>query len=140
MRRFRHRPPKRRGGATIEFAISLPLFLIVIFGAIDICERIFFKQSVSIVAYEGARLATRRSATTSHVVARCQQMLRERRIDNGEIILSPSSIDNLPATTPITLTIRATRPTFGMGRYSPDTSGFQQSAGTVTATSTMLRE
>jgi Flp pilus assembly protein TadG len=134
------RKSQRRGGATIEFAISLPLLLIVIFGAIDICERIFFKQSVSLVAYEGARLAARRSATSANVIARCQQMMQERRIDNGEIILSPSSIDNLPPTTPITLTIRATRSTFGMGQYSSEAGGFQQTSGTVTGTSTMLRE
>jgi hypothetical protein len=130
----------RRGGATIEFAISLPLLLIVIFGSIDICERIFFKQSVSLVAYEGARLATRRSATSANVIARCQQMMRERRIDNGEVILSPGTIDNLPPTTPITLIIRANRSTFGMGRYSAQSGQFEQTAATVTGTSTMLRE
>lgn len=140
MRKRKPNHRNRKGGATIEFAISLPLLLIVIFGAIDICERIFFKQSVSLVAYEGARLATRRSATSANVIARCQQMMRERRITNGEIILRPGTIDNLPPTTPITLIIRANRSTFGMGRYSSDTGRFEQSAATVTGTSTMLRE
>jgi hypothetical protein len=131
---------RRGGGAVIEFAISFPLLLIVIFGAVDICERIFFKQSVSLVAYEGARLAARRSATSAHVLLRCQQMLRERRVENGEIFITPSVIDNLTPTTPITLTIRATRSSFGMGRYSTETSSFQRTSGTVSSSATVLRE
>lgn len=140
MRTPRKRIANRKGGALIEFAISFPLLLVVIFGAIEICERIFFKQSVTLVAYEGARLAARRSATSNQVLQRCQQMLKERRIEGGEVLLSPSVIDDVPTTTPITITVRATRSTFGYGTFSSDTNSFRQSEGTAIGSATMLRE
>lgn len=140
MKLTRKRRKDRKGGALIEFAISFPLLLVVIFGAIEVCERIFFKQSVSLVAYEGVRLAARRSATSTQVLQRCQQMLKERRIEGGEVFISPAVIDNIPTTTPITVTVRATRSTFGYGTFSSDTNSFQRSEGTAIGNATMLRE
>lgn len=67
-------------------------------------------------------------------------MLKERRIEGGEVLLSPSVIDNVPTTTPITITVRATRSTFGYGTFSSDTNSFRQSEGTAIGSATMLRE
>ena len=44
----------RRGTALVEFAISLPILFILIFGGIEIANAIFLQQFVSETSYQGA--------------------------------------------------------------------------------------
>lgn len=53
----RRRP--RRGLAAVEFAVCLPVIVLLVFGTIEASSYIFLKQSLSVAAYEGVRTATR---------------------------------------------------------------------------------
>jgi hypothetical protein len=96
----RRRDNKKRDGiATIELTIVLPVMLIFVLGTIEVCQRIFLRQSAVIVAYEGARLAARSTSSTQDVVTRCQEMLQQRRVTNGEVFISPVELlEQLPGT------------------------------------------
>ena len=49
---------KRRGGtAAVEAAVSLPLLIVLVFGAIEVASGVFLSQTLAIAAYEGAREA-----------------------------------------------------------------------------------
>lgn len=89
-------PTKRRGVATVEFAIVLPVMLILVFGTIEVCQRIFLRQSMVIAAYEGARLAARRNSTNADVVARCRAMLDERRVVGATVTVTPANLSTQP--------------------------------------------
>lgn len=71
---------KRRGAATVEFAICLPALIALTIGTIDICSMLFLKESIKLAAYEGARRGVGRGRTNADVIARVQQFLDERNI------------------------------------------------------------
>lgn len=54
--RFPAHDPSRAGQSLVEFALILPLFLLVLFGAIDAGRFVFTDSTLSQAAREGARL------------------------------------------------------------------------------------
>ena len=48
----RHRRT-RRAVAAVEFAVCLPVIIMLVFGAIEASSFIFLKQSLNVAAYEG---------------------------------------------------------------------------------------
>ncbi len=50
---------KECGGVAVEFAIILPVFLILVFGIIDFGHALYMKQVMSNASREGARYATK---------------------------------------------------------------------------------
>ncbi len=64
--------PQRRGVAAVEFAVCLPLLVLLVFGSIEASALIFLKQSLHVAAYESARAAVepgtdQRSATAAAI-------------------------------------------------------------------------
>jgi hypothetical protein len=49
--------PRRRGQALVEFALVLPIFLVLLFGIIDLGRYIYMNSTLSEAAREGARVA-----------------------------------------------------------------------------------
>lgn len=50
-----HKDRSRKGLATVELAVCLPVLLILVFGSIECTSAIFLKQRLQAAAYEGAR-------------------------------------------------------------------------------------
>ena len=97
----------RRGAAVVEFAVCLPVLLILVLGSIECTSMIFLSQSLNVVAYEGARAAVKPDATTVDTLARCQEVIAERNLVNCQVRLEPGNIDDLPAGTIVTMTATA---------------------------------
>ncbi|MEZ6137721.1 MAG: pilus assembly protein [Pirellulaceae bacterium] len=76
---------ERSGSATVELAFVLPLFMILTFGSLEVCHRLFTRQAVVIVAYETARAATRQNSDTSAVTTKCQELLSQSNIQGATI-------------------------------------------------------
>lgn len=83
-RRIRYQPRRslRGGTAVIETALLLPLLILLAFGAIELSNMVFLKQSLSIAAYEGARVATKPGATKAQADARIQEVLTSRNVSS----------------------------------------------------------
>jgi TadE-like protein len=56
--RFRHRHAGRRGQAMVEFALVIPIFLLMLFGLIDLARIVYANSALSQAAREGARVAS----------------------------------------------------------------------------------
>jgi hypothetical protein len=56
--RSSRRRSRRRGQGLVEFALVIPVFLLVLFGLIDIGRYVYLTSSLSQAAREGARLAS----------------------------------------------------------------------------------
>jgi Flp pilus assembly protein TadG len=52
------RSDRRRGQGLVEFALVIPIFLLVLFGLIDVGRYVFLSSTLSQAAREGARLAS----------------------------------------------------------------------------------
>ena len=86
---------RRRGVAATEFAVCLPIIVLLVIGTIEACSMIFLKQSLAIAAYEGARTAIIPGATKAQVEAACQQILTDRKVTGGTVTIKPTNIDAL---------------------------------------------
>ena len=80
--------PKKRGIATVEFAICLPVLVLIILGSLEACNLIFLKQALTEAAYQGAIVAMRPNATEADVTARIQSILDARDIQQASIVIA----------------------------------------------------
>ncbi len=97
---------KTRGTAVVELAVCLPLMLLFVLGTIESCTMIFLKQSLTISAYEGVRAALQ-SKNGAAVNTRCNAVLAERRVNNGQITITPNNFAALDPGKFITVTVSA---------------------------------
>ena len=91
-----HAMQTRRGVAAAEFAVCLPIVVLLVLGMAETCSMVFLKQSLSVAAYEGAHTAVKPGATSVDVVATCQSILRDRRVNAATVSLNPSDVLNTP--------------------------------------------
>lgn len=96
---------KRRGAATVEAAVCLPLLIVLVFGSVESSNGIFLKQSLTIAAYEAAKIAAAPRGTIDTATTRCREVLAVRDVDNFEISFSPN---NLTEDTPRGVKIQVT--------------------------------
>jgi len=72
---------QRKGAAAAEFALVIPMLLILTFGTIEVCSAFFLTKTCKIAAHEGARVAIRQMATDADVVAQVKATLTARGVD-----------------------------------------------------------
>ena len=107
IRRQRTKHNQRRGVAAAEFAVCLPVIVLLMLGMIETCSMIFLKQSLAVAAYEGAHTAVRPGATSSDVTATCESILGERNINAASITVTPSSVEDTATGDYMTIRISA---------------------------------
>ena len=106
---FRHRSRgnDRRGVAATEFAVCLPVIVLLVLGMIECCTMIFLKQSLTVAAYEGIRTALEDRAVSRDVLRSSQQILTQRRVQGGTTTVNPNNIPAVPTGQYITVTVSA---------------------------------
>ena len=68
----------RRGVATVEFAVLLPIMVLILLGTIECTSMIFLQQSLEIVCYETVRTAARPQAFSADAQARATEIITDR--------------------------------------------------------------
>jgi hypothetical protein len=93
---FRHRRLGRRPGseehrglAVVELAICLPIVVLLLLSTIEACVMLQLKQSLSVTAYEGARVGILPGSTSELVTQQCQMLLDDRSINGYTIAMNP---------------------------------------------------
>jgi Flp pilus assembly protein TadG len=81
----------RSGSALTEFALVLPLLVLILFATVETCSMIHLQQALKVAAYEGARIALIPGTTSANVEAAVKQILSDRRIANGSVTVTPSN-------------------------------------------------
>jgi len=97
----------RRGVAATEFAVCLPVIVLLVLGLIECCTMIFLKQSLTVASYEGIRTALEDRAVAADVRRTSQQVLTQRRVRGGTIVVTPANIPGTPTGQYITVTVSA---------------------------------
>ena len=113
----RARRRRRNGGAAVEAAFCFPLIIILMMGTLEVCLGIYLKESITICAFEGARVGVRRRGTAEEVLDTVQAALADRQVTvpEGAITITPPSFGALSALDPIRIEIVA--PTAGNSLY-----------------------
>lgn len=76
-----HRIRNRNGVAAVEFALVVPLFLLLVFGIIEFGRALMVQQVLVNASREGARLAVLDSASSANVVNTVSDYLQDASID-----------------------------------------------------------
>lgn len=121
----------RRGVATVEFAVLLPIMVLILMGTIECTSMIFLQQSLEIVCYETARSAARPQSVLTDAQTRGAEIVTARSLSGCSVVINPASatstvsreISTVPRGNAIT--IRAVAPTtanaFFPVTFFPDT-------------------
>ncbi len=101
------RRKQRRGAAIVEFAVCLPIVMILILGSIEATSAIFLRQALTTSAYEGIREAIRTSSTTAEATARAQTVLTSRQVRGSTIRFTPALTESAARGSNIVIEISA---------------------------------
>ena len=101
------RNTKRRGAALVEFAVCLPVLMILILGSMEATSAIFVRQALTTSAYEGIREAIRTNSSTTDATTRAQDVLTARRIQGSTIRFTPADVRTAPRSTPVIVEVSA---------------------------------
>jgi TadE-like protein len=124
----------RRGAAIVEFAVCLPLLMLIILGTIEATHGIFLKQGLSAAAYEGIREAIDSRSTTALARSTAEAVLRPRQIKGFNVSFTPSDVASVARSQEITIEVSAP-----FSQNSPFI-GHVMRDRTVTARATMIKE
>jgi Flp pilus assembly protein TadG len=95
----------RSGAAVVEFAVCLPILVIVVFGSIEACNAIFLKQAATAAAYEAARVGTNSGGTQFAAQTRAEEILAARTIDGATLNFNPDDESSWERGTEIAVTV-----------------------------------
>lgn len=103
----RVRAKRRWGAAAVEAAVSLPLLILLVFGAAEVASGVFLSQTLAIAAYEGAREAARPGGTSAAAEQRVIEVLSGHQIENYVIRFEPAVTEETEPGIAITVTVQA---------------------------------
>ena len=81
----------RRAVAAVEFALCLPVIVLLVLASIAACTMIYVQQPLETAAYETARFAASPGNPNSVASQRGNQILSDRQVNGGQISIRPSS-------------------------------------------------
>ena len=94
-----------------ECAFCIPLILLLTFSTLEICSAIFVKETLTVAAYEGARVGVKRKATNQNAYDQALSVLQARGVVDYEITVTPADFSTLSELDLITVNVQA--PTAG---------------------------
>jgi hypothetical protein len=86
----------RRGVAALEFAVCLPVLVLLVLGSIEASSFIFLKQSLNVAAYEGIREAIRLDGDNAGGDARAVNILTSRNVRDFDVSFPSGETSRLP--------------------------------------------
>jgi Flp pilus assembly protein TadG len=98
---------KRRGIATVECAVILPVFVLILLGTMEACSMIFLRQSVELAAYEASRTAVLPQTTLLNVQSTASSLLTSRKIKNCSVTVTPTTFQSAAYGSFIRVTVKA---------------------------------
>lgn len=87
----------RRGATAVEFALVVPLVLLLVFGLLEISRAVTVTDSVRTAVIAGAREASVAQTTDANIQDEMEQILDLFNVDTREIEITPAVIDNTVA-------------------------------------------
>lgn len=85
----------RRGTATVELTVCLPVLVLIVVGTIETCNFIHSSESLKTATYEAARVMAMPGGTKSAGEQRCQEILESRGIEGAKLTTTPPSLNAL---------------------------------------------
>jgi Flp pilus assembly protein TadG len=97
----------RRGMATVELAVCLPVLVVIVFGFMEATNAIFLKERLTSAAYEGARRVTAPTQTSATGIAAANAVLTQFGISGSSVTVTPTVTSSTATGTKVTVTVSA---------------------------------
>lgn len=102
-----------RGAVAVEFALIIPLLLLLLMGVIDFGRAMYVKSTLVYTASQGARVASMRNANWQTVVNTTASSLQVQKLAGNSAVTAPTSTSTAAcpadaATSPDTATVSVT--------------------------------
>ena len=98
---------RRRAAAVVEFAVCLPLLMLIVLGAIEATHAMFLKQALSAAAYEGMRVAIEPRSTQAEAIEQANNILRSRLVNGSRLVFNPANVDRVERGQKVSLEVSA---------------------------------
>lgn len=95
----------RRGVTTVEFALTLPLLLAIVFGIIEFVRLSHLRHSADAVAYETARYVAVPGANVGEAQTFAKDLLARAGIRNAAVTVNPGTIAETTASVTVQISI-----------------------------------
>ena len=92
----RNRLRNRKGAAVVEFAVCLPLIMLIMLGSIEAANMLFLRQALVQASYEGAKAAVRLDSDNATVVEIANLVAAGRRIEGFTVETVPADVTTVP--------------------------------------------
>lgn len=125
---------KRRGAAVVEFAVCLPLIILIVFGGIEAANMLFLRQTLVQAAYESVKTAVKVDGTNARATASAQAVTNGRNLQNVSVTITPSDVASAPRGQIIEITVSAPGDDNSLIPFGPFVGQ------NVTATAVMVKE
>lgn len=102
---------KRFGAAAVEFAVCLPLIILIVAGSIEGASLLFLRQALIQSSYEGVKVAIKQDSVSSDVNNVALAVTDGRKLSGVTVETIPSDIESVPQGEFIR--VRVTAPTSG---------------------------
>ncbi len=98
---------RKKGAATIELAVCLPVIVLLVLGSLEACNVIFLKQMVTAAAYEAARVAASPEAGSNDAEQRAADVLESRGVAEFSYSSNPTDPSLVDSGDQIAVTVSA---------------------------------
>ena len=93
---------RRRGAASVECAVCLPLIVLIVVGAIETCSLVFLQQALQTTAYEMARVAASPYHDAQDAAAAGRAIMDQRGFQGGVVNVTSAAMPGFSDTTLVT--------------------------------------
>ncbi len=122
----------RRGVATVEFALTVPLVFLFFFACIEFARASILRHAIDNAAYEACRVVIVPGGTRSEAEAAAQTLLNTFGISSATITISPDPIGVNTAQVTVTVSAPVSASMWGTPRFL--------AAKTLTSQTTLITE
>ena len=99
---------QRSGALTVEMAMTLPIFFMILFGCYEICHANMLQHAAESAAYEAARAGIVPGASETRCKNSATLVLRSMGIRKFDITVSPSKIQTTTPTVEVEVRVPMT--------------------------------
>ena len=94
----------RRGATVVEFAVTLPVLLLIVFASIELSRVAMLRHTANHAAYVGTRHAIVPGANATDVIAEAEKHLETIGVKGGVVVVTPSVITEDTSTVSVAVT------------------------------------
>ncbi len=96
---------RRRGATAVEFAVVVPVILLMFFAALEFSRLNMIRHTVDVAAFEGARRGVLPGATVAAVQDRVNVVLEAIRVQAETVVVEPATLSRSVDTVTVTVTV-----------------------------------